>query len=228
MFVALLVVLGAWGGGQLYRQKVAIREIKRAGGHIYFEPVGPQWLREFVGEERMAIIDEVDYVHFRPDEATFRRRFSGIYCGRTPYTTGPTIDDRSLACLSGISTLRRLDLRWTNVTDAGMIRLSSLRELRELLLDGTDVSDASCKVFAELINLEELSIPRTHLSGAGLECLQTLSKLNRLHLDGTLLTPIGVKCLSALPRLEDIFVGFDCETDVLEATRQALPHVHVQ
>jgi hypothetical protein len=53
----LAVVLMVWV--QYQREQSAIREISRMGGAVFIDPRGPNWLREWVGNERMYRFDKV-------------------------------------------------------------------------------------------------------------------------------------------------------------------------
>ncbi|MBI3863652.1 MAG: hypothetical protein HY290_17315 [Planctomycetia bacterium] len=68
MFAAILVILVVssvlWIGIPAYRQHVAIREIEQVDGSVRTNPVGPAWLRSWVGDERMKLFDRVDDVEF--------------------------------------------------------------------------------------------------------------------------------------------------------------------
>src|SRR5437899_1044585 len=62
MLVAVLTSLGvacAWYGVTGYRQLTAIRELESVPGDVRTKPVGPGWLRDWVGIERMRMFDEV-------------------------------------------------------------------------------------------------------------------------------------------------------------------------
>ena len=63
--VLLVVVsVGLRFGIPIYRQQVAIREIEQVGGSATTVPGGPAWLRKFIGDERMKIFDQVEWVEF--------------------------------------------------------------------------------------------------------------------------------------------------------------------
>lgn len=210
LFLAMLLLLGVgsvvWVGVPAYRQHVAIQEIERFGGMISFNPIGPDWLRESLGEGPMHCIDEIESVRFRPDEETYH---SGSYRGLSgpdPYTTGPVIDDSTIGCITKIPHVKSLDLRWTKVTDAGMKHVSQLHDLRVLILDGTAVSDASAKFIAKLINLEQLHAENCRLTEAGLMQLRLLTKLELISLDSSQITTASVPWLSEMPNLKYIFI----------------------
>ena len=63
LFVAIAVVVLGVGlrfGLPIYRQQRAVREIEQLGGFIVeTSPLGPDWLREFIGEERLTPFDYV-------------------------------------------------------------------------------------------------------------------------------------------------------------------------
>src|SRR5437879_6523126 len=49
-------------GLPIYRQHLAIREIERLGGYVETRPRGPEWLRDWVGNERFRLCEDVDLV----------------------------------------------------------------------------------------------------------------------------------------------------------------------
>src|SRR5579872_1327739 len=68
MFLVMLAVVGVAGvlgvGLPAYRQHVAIRDIEQVDGSMRSDPVGPAWLRSWVGDERMKLFDHVVHVEF--------------------------------------------------------------------------------------------------------------------------------------------------------------------
>jgi hypothetical protein len=147
---------------------VAIREVERLGGGVFTSPRGPAWFRKFVGQGRMIGVDDIESVYFRPDKETFYKRWGGItLSGSSPWTSGPTVDDATLACITGLPNLKRLDLNFTNVSDAGMEYVSRLRQLESLDLDGTDVSEASIDRLAMMPKLKKLTLDGRRISKSG-------------------------------------------------------------
>jgi hypothetical protein len=69
--VALVgVAIGLQVGLPIYRQNLAVQEIERLGGKIgSFQP-GPEWLRNWVGKDRMKLFDEVMIVDLEYRDAT--------------------------------------------------------------------------------------------------------------------------------------------------------------
>jgi hypothetical protein len=82
------------------------------------------------------------------------------------------IDDQTLACIANLPHLRRLDLSWANVGDAGMEHVCRLHKLQELVLQGTDVSDASAGILTDLRNLKRLHLYATAATKVGVSELQ--------------------------------------------------------
>jgi hypothetical protein len=242
MVVSVVLAVGLHFGVPIYRQQPAIREIERLGGHVERIPRGPawfrrlianEWLTEHMGHEFGQIFDQVESVRLPPDETTFSKRFCGKYGGSLPYVRGPmpTVSDETLACITGTPGLIRLDLRWTNVGDAGVEQISRLRELEELLLEGTDVSDTSGPVFAKLTNLKKLDLGRTKVSGALLVNLKGLTKLETLSLACRRLTTNDVRNLAGLSNLKFVQIhvcDFDCDRTVFEELKRALPSVDIR
>jgi hypothetical protein len=231
LFAALLCAVSTWTGVRAYRQHAAIREIERLGGLVYYGRVGPEWMRELLGEERMHCIDEVEHVHFRPDKTNYDRDPGGEHPSRVlPYTTGPTVDDSTLDCIAKLPRLKGLSLPWANVTDVGMRHISQLHDLKYLCLKDTRVSDTSGELLAQLTNLESLSVSGSKLTEAGLIHLKNLSKFERLEVDCTQITTAAVPWLSEMPGLKYIFVkevDYDRSSPVAKTLRLALPGVEV-
>jgi internalin A len=126
-----------------------------------------------------------------------------------------------------IKGLKRLDLSFTYVSDAGIERLQQLQQLEELTLDatesitdaaasylrankqlrklvlrGTDITDVGMPYLASLTGLKSLDIAHTMVGDVGLESLPALSQLEELDLGGTRITGINLNFLKLLPKLK--------------------------
>lgn len=166
VIAALIIVsVGAWVGGRIYQQRVAIREIARFNGSVDFHQRGPEWLRGWVGEKRMEWFDEPEHIVFWSDEATFRRR--SRRGGVIVKTTGPTIDDAGLICVLGLPNLKSLDLAFSNISDSGIDHVSRLQNLENLRLEGSDVSDLSIRRLSQMRSLKELNVEHTWITNSG-------------------------------------------------------------
>ncbi|MGD0091665.1 MAG: hypothetical protein ABSE73_17245 [Planctomycetota bacterium] len=108
--------------------------------------------------------------------------------------------DAGLANLKGLTGLRTLNLRATQVTDAGVAYLAGLTGLRSLFLAETKITDAGLANLKDLSGLQNLDLHSTAITDAGLANLNGLTGLRFLMLDGTKVTMEGVaKLLKALP-----------------------------
>lgn len=148
------------------RQRTAIREIEYFNGTVQcLHPRGPEWLRQWIGEEWMECVDEPEHVVFWADEATLSRRSrrGGVIIN----TTGPLIDDAALACVLGLPNLKSLDLAFSNTSDAGIRVVCRLQNLEKLRLEGTDVSDLSIPILSQMRGLKELNVEHTQVTIAG-------------------------------------------------------------
>lgn len=128
-----------------------------------------------------------------------------------------------------IKKLRRLDLSFTYVTDAGIEHLRQLPELEELTLDtaeaitdaaasylranknlrklvlrGTDITDVGMPYLVALTSLRSLDLSHTMIGDVGLESLPALSELEELNLGGTRITGTNLNFLKLLPRLRKL------------------------
>ena len=167
--VLVLVVVGLGFGVPAYQQWTAVNEMSEfgcidIGGR---SPVGPNWLRRLIGEERMLAFDDVQSFHFNPDINRHLRLYF-VWTG----ATGQVIDDAGLASIIRFTRLKRLRLSCTNITDVALQHVSQLKKLEALFLDGTDVTDASIPLLKRLPNLRELSLRGTRVSEAGVEELK--------------------------------------------------------
>ena len=124
------------------------------------------------------------------------------YCG--PIWIPKTIRDRLPLCrriisarmnkptptdvISELGTLRNLvhlDLRFTQVDDAGMKYLNGLLRLKELDISHTKVTDTGLEHLKGLTNLTRLSVGNTTIPNADLENLRCLTNLKSLNLAHT-------------------------------------------
>jgi internalin A len=126
-----------------------------------------------------------------------------------------------------VKSLKRLDLSFTYVTDAGIERLQDLAQLEELTLDtvealtdasasylrankklrklvfrGVDITDVGMPYIAALTGLKVLDLSHTMVGDVGLESLPALSDLEDLNLGGTRITGINLNFLKLLPKLK--------------------------
>src|SRR5579862_8506264 len=84
--VVIIASLALQFGLPIYRQYVTIREVEALGGLVKTEPGRPQWLRGRLGDEWMQPFDKATAVNL----------------------CGTSADDRTLATLQGLTSLRVL------------------------------------------------------------------------------------------------------------------------
>jgi Leucine-rich repeat (LRR) protein len=140
------------------------------------------------------------------------------------------ITDEYLAHLSGLATIRTLDIVRTRITDAGFTWLKTLPNLTELTLRGspvtgqglrqlqglaqlryldlsdTRISDAGTPSLGSLSQLTNLFLTNTSVGDPGLVSLEGLTGLTRLGLAGTKITDAGLKHLKRMTRLSQLFL----------------------
>jgi hypothetical protein len=137
--------------------------------------------------------------------------------------------DDDVERLTQIKTLKRLDLSFTYVTDAGVQHLQQLPELEDLTLDtvealtdaaasylrsdkhlrrlvlrGTDITDVGMPYLAALTGLKSLDLSHTMIGDVGLESLPALSELEELNLGATRITGANLNFLKLLPKLKKL------------------------
>ncbi len=112
-----------------------------------------------------------------------------------------TTDAQLAEKLKGLTKLKKLDLRFTQITDAGLAHLKGLTKLEELHLGyNTNTTDAGLAHLKGLTKLEGLFLSETNITDAGLVHLKGLTKLEFLNLWNTNITDAGENDLKkALP-----------------------------
>ena len=164
-----------------YRHRAAIRELEAVGGKVRIRPGGPDWLRRSIGNERMAIFDQAEFV--------------SLYAS--------SINDDQIGLLAGFPKLPKLVLLGTPTGDRGMRHIGRILGLQYLDLEGTKVTDDGLASLAGLTHLVSLDLSRTDVSDEGLLHLKSLKYLKQLRLYETHVTDEGVATLKrALAGLE--------------------------
>jgi len=115
------------------------------------------------------------------------------------------VTDDVIAPVQAIGRLAHLNLRSTEITDAGLVAVGKATSLIRLHLEKTKVTDAGLAHIKPLANLEYLNLYGTEITDAGLAHLESLSKLKTIYLWQTKVTDAGVmKLQQALPMLKII------------------------
>ncbi len=138
------------------------------------------------------------------------RSFSSLQrlgLGRTDVT------DSHLQLLRGMRGLRWLDLSGTEVSDRGVAHVECLQDLRFLDVSRTSMTDMALEHFAKLPMLQGLMLSETQVSDAGLAHLTPLDDLIGLDLSHAAITDDGLVHLASLPLLRDLHLGGTGITD---------------
>lgn len=241
MFVTLLAVLAAvtgwiiWRG---YRQLAAIELIERSKygsmtGSVKCEPIGPAWLRQQLGADRMRMFDRVTEVGCfleSPNSELFREigHWSdvtqlGIFLGPTDKSEFKSLNtpadfrrvvsqwaEQNREAETGFKHLRRLTqlkilgFQGPSVTDRELDSIENLPNLTHLGFEFTPITDVTARHFSTLKKLEWLRVPFTLITDDGLRPIGELSNLNFLDLTGLQITDAGLAHLQGLPSLEGL------------------------
>jgi Leucine-rich repeat (LRR) protein len=176
--VLLIIATGVHVGLPIYRQENAVRQIRRLGGWERRSRVGPKWLRELAGEERVDRFAQVEELYLIDTE----------------------FGDADVARLRLLPAVKVLYLDGTKVTDAGLGELTTMSLLEELHLKQTAITDHGLASLERLAKLRELDVSHTDLTDAGLSHIATMTQLRRLWLDESGVTRrAAIKLNNALP-----------------------------
>src|SRR5216684_3789939 len=106
--------------------------------------------------------------------------------------------------LAPFKEMRALDVGITRFNDNGMRNLEGMQNLRRLWVGDTNVTDAGLASIRNLTNLEDLDLHGTAITDAGLANLATLTRLTKLNLMGTGVTDAAVDIVLGMQRLEEL------------------------
>ena len=134
--------------------------------------------------------------------------------------------DADVERFAKLSHLRKLDLSFSLLTDAGIERLKPLtavtdlnlysveritdvavayirgwKDLERLNLRGTDITDTTLQYLAAFPALKSLDISHTQVTNNGMEYLPALRNLEELRVGGNKVTGVGLRWLRVLPNL---------------------------
>ena len=131
------------------------------------------------------------------------------------------LSDIGLADLATLESLEDLDISENSqIFDAGLEHLSGIHSLKRLNLWRVQIGDPGVEHLASLTNLEWLNLDNTLLSDAGLPALANMKKLTFLHLGSTTVSDTGLQHLKGLTSLDDLMVTRTAVTEDGAATLQ--------
>jgi len=208
--VLVVVAIALQFAMPIFRQQTVIHEIELLGGNVETRPRGPEWLREWLGEERMELFDKVICVDLSDTQVT----------------------DAWLARLTGLTELTVLSLNRTKVTDKGLMRVTGMRNLEAISLNQTLITNVGLMHLHGLTGLRSLDLGRTEINDAGLVELQGFTSLEDLDLGGTDVTNAGLqhlKRLTGLRRLvlRSVFADKRVTRAGIAELQRAMPLLHV-
>jgi hypothetical protein len=163
IFAAILVLLFVDNVLSYCHEQQVIQMVERFAGKVTKETVGPDWLRELVGKDRlgkMKVFDRIDVIKLNFSEIT----------------------DGEANQLSRLTNLTSLSIDGTDVTDAGLAHLSRLSSLKVLSLESTAITDNGLTHLSRLANLKDLSLRHTAATATGAEKLR--KALPQCRIDG--------------------------------------------
>jgi Leucine-rich repeat (LRR) protein len=128
------------------------------------------------------------------------------------------LTDANLAKIGGIAALKTIDLTGTDVGDATLAGLAKLPQIEELLINHGRFKKTGVPLLAPLVNLRRLEAVRTSIDATAAATLARFTKLEQLNLDYTSFNDEGLKSIAALPlkelRLDSANIT-DASVDVL-------------
>lgn len=164
-------------------------EIKEIGGKLICTPSGPQWLSLATGDTGTEIFDVPAAID--------------LYNGNNPLKgkggRNERVTDEWLKRLSGLTTLRRLDLANCAIQGEGLQHIATLTGLREVNLTLTPVTDDAMKHLGGLTELRVLGLASTQCTGTGFTHLKGLRKLESVNFHFTPLNDAGLQAISQVP-----------------------------
>lgn len=96
--------------------------------------------------------------------------------------SGTPLNDAGLRSVSGLTTLKSLNLKQTRISGQGLANLRNLPNLKVLYLDGTRITNADLRHLQNLSALEEVYLHNTRVNGVGANALKkVMPKLKVVH-----------------------------------------------
>ncbi len=123
------------------------------------------------------------------------------------------ITDKGLMEVGRLVNLEELYLNEARVTDEGLAAIRNLKKLKRLYLMRTEVSDKGLATLSQLKELHTLLVGYTNITGKGLRSIADLKKLRKLGLEFTPITTMGMKELGRLTQLDSVDLSHTQITD---------------
>lgn len=178
-------------------------EIKELGGRLICTPTAPQWLYLATSDTGTEIFDVPTAID--------------LYNGNNPLKgkggRNERVTDDWLKRISGISTLKKLDLANCAIQGHGLQHIAGLTGLRELNLTLTPVTDTGLQHLSALTELRTLGLASTQCTGTGFVHLKQLQKLESVNFHFTPLNDAGLAAISEVPISDRLWFAHTRFTD---------------
>ncbi|MBI3209113.1 MAG: hypothetical protein HYZ37_09475 [Candidatus Solibacter usitatus] len=115
-------------------------------------------------------------------------------------TYAESVGDGGVARLRSAKKLERIYLEGTKVSDSGAVSLAAILTLRVINLRCAQITDAALERLEPLTQLEELVVGGNRITGHGLVYLQALPSLKLLDLSGAQTTDNGISSVTLTDR----------------------------
>ena len=118
------------------------------------------------------------------------------------------ITDADLAVLGTLTTLKRIDLSHTRITDIGFQHLKSLPSVEVLnLYYAEQIGDGAMAAIKNWKHLRELNVCGTKITDVGAGHIAAVASLESLNAGYALVTDAGFEPLANLPNLHSLSIG---------------------
>lgn len=172
------------------RGRVLEEDLKALKGAVAWEPGGPAWLRERVGDAAMKPFDRLVKIDLNDRSNPHAK----------DYRLNTAVNDAWLEKLAGFVDVRSLDLANADVKGPGLKHVGTLRSLESLNLTLTPITDDALPHLATLTKLKVLGLASTQVTGTGVGALAALP-IENLNCHFTPVNDAGLAEISKLTRL---------------------------
>lgn len=181
---------------RLIRQRELITRIREGGGEVYYDyqresqdsgaperPLGPAWLRAWVGDDVFAKVD--------------------TFYGSTSF------GDESMPYVGQLDDLKKVELLNTQTTDVGLLHLQGLTKLQDLCVGHSErIGGSGLQHIRAIVTLKSVDLGGSRVTDDALEHLIGLTNLESVDLRSCKgVHGSGLAYLAALPRLRDLYLS---------------------
>ena len=124
---------------------------------------------------------------------------AGIPSTQVVRLSGPGINDTGLDALTNLTSLKRLDLTDSAITDDVLNHVSELTNLEVLILRRTGITDDGLAAISDLPKLRAIDLRNSNISDPGVEHLAKIKTLIDIQLEKSKVTDEGAAHLKGLP-----------------------------